>query len=315
MNGLHHTGSIDYRQWSMNISRDDAATWAGWFKALGDPTRILILHLLVTESRPMNVGEIVDALDVGQSTISHHLQILGETCFVHVERVGQLELVADQRTVPGLLPERRRADHGPSPTDRSLGRHRRGLRPERSVLMIPRRTGPGLARTADPAIGCVGDRGRRRRWWWRVQRVDVMTEEQMMDEAGELEEVVRRYYAGAAVTAAGGSTACCGPQAEQFGAGLYDDLDGLPDAAALASIGCGNPVAVADLQPGEVVLDLGSGGGIDVLLSARRVAPERLGVRGRLHGRDARPRPPQRVGGWGGQCRVPRRPDRRRPTP
>ena len=72
----------------MKISRDDATTWAGWFKALGDPTRILILHLLATESRPMNVGEIVDALDVGQSTISHHLQILGETCFVHVERVG-----------------------------------------------------------------------------------------------------------------------------------------------------------------------------------------------------------------------------------
>jgi DNA-binding transcriptional ArsR family regulator len=73
---------------STKISRDDATTWAGWFRALGDPTRILILHLLATEGRPMNVGEIVDALDVGQSTVSHHLQILGETCFVHVERVG-----------------------------------------------------------------------------------------------------------------------------------------------------------------------------------------------------------------------------------
>ncbi len=72
----------------MKISRDDATTWAGWFKALADPTRILILHLLATESRPMNVGEIVEALDVGQSTVSHHLQLLGETCFVHVERVG-----------------------------------------------------------------------------------------------------------------------------------------------------------------------------------------------------------------------------------
>lgn len=72
----------------MNISRDDAATWAGWFKALGDPTRILILNLLATEKRAMNVGEIVAALDVGQSTISHHLQILGETCFVLVERIG-----------------------------------------------------------------------------------------------------------------------------------------------------------------------------------------------------------------------------------
>lgn len=72
----------------MNISRDDAITWAGWFKALSDPTRILILHLLATESRPMSVGAIVEALDVGQSTISHHLQILGDTCFVHVERIG-----------------------------------------------------------------------------------------------------------------------------------------------------------------------------------------------------------------------------------
>ena len=72
----------------MKISREEATTWAGWFKALGDPTRILILHLLATEARPMNVGEIVDSLDVGQSTVSHHLQILGVTCFVHVERIG-----------------------------------------------------------------------------------------------------------------------------------------------------------------------------------------------------------------------------------
>ena len=53
----------------------------------------------------------------------------------------------------------------------------------------------------------------------------------------------------------------------------YDDLGDLPDAAALASIGCGNPIAVADLHAGETVLDLGSGGGIDVLLSAKRVGP------------------------------------------
>ena len=60
-----------------------------------------------------------------------------------------------------------------------------------------------------------------------------------------------------------------------FGADLYDQLerDALPDAARLASLGCGNPTAVADLREGEVVLDLGSGGGIDVLLSARRVGP------------------------------------------
>lgn len=65
---------------------------------------------------------------------------------------------------------------------------------------------------------------------------------------------------------------------------FYDDLSGLPDGAVRASLGCGNPVAVADLQPGETVLDLGSGGGIDVLLSARRVAPGGL-----AYGLDASP--------------------------
>jgi DNA-binding transcriptional ArsR family regulator len=85
---VNRTRLIVYRQWSMDISRDDATTWAGWFKALADPTRILILHLLATQARPMNVGEIVAELDVGQSTVSHHLQILGDTCFVLVERSG-----------------------------------------------------------------------------------------------------------------------------------------------------------------------------------------------------------------------------------
>jgi SAM-dependent methyltransferase len=72
----------------------------------------------------------------------------------------------------------------------------------------------------------------------------------------------------------------CGPSTEAgcgsaFGARLYDpgDLDGLPSTAVAASLGCANPVALADLETGEVVLDLGSGGGIDVLLSARRVGP------------------------------------------
>jgi DNA-binding transcriptional ArsR family regulator len=72
----------------MKIDRDDAATWATWFKALGDPTRILILNLLATEGRPMSVAEIVEAVDVGQSTVSHHLKILGDVRFVLVEREG-----------------------------------------------------------------------------------------------------------------------------------------------------------------------------------------------------------------------------------
>ena len=76
-----------------------------------------------------------------------------------------------------------------------------------------------------------------------------------------------------------GGTSCCAPSGPQqvtfFGAGLYDATDAavLPEAAVLASLGCGNPTAVAALRPGDRVLDLGSGGGIDVLLSARRVGP------------------------------------------
>ena len=88
-----------------------------------------------------------------------------------------------------------------------------------------------------------------------------------------IHEEVREHYARAAISAAGGGS-CCGND-ETIGASLYSALerDELPDAAVLASLGCGNPTAVADLHPGERVLDLGSGGGIDVLLSARRVGP------------------------------------------
>jgi arsenite methyltransferase len=107
-----------------------------------------------------------------------------------------------------------------------------------------------------------------------------------------IHEAVRERYAQAALsvlqapspTAIASDDACCGsgcgcgtPDAsgEPFGAALYEAADraGLPDAALLASLGCGNPTAVADLREGETVLDLGSGGGIDVLLSARRVGP------------------------------------------
>ena len=84
---------------------------------------------------------------------------------------------------------------------------------------------------------------------------------------------VQEYYAAAAKIADGGQAACCGPDDSHWGIAHYDELGDLPDAAALASLGCGNPVAVADLHAGAIVLDLGSGGGIDVLLSAKRVGP------------------------------------------
>ena len=103
-----------------------------------------------------------------------------------------------------------------------------------------------------------------------------------MATAEELREEVRRHYARSARTAAPGSScgggACCADGESgtaKFGEGLYDaeQGDALPGVATLASLGCGNPTAVADLHEGEVVLDLGSGGGIDVILSATRVGP------------------------------------------
>ncbi len=84
---------------------------------------------------------------------------------------------------------------------------------------------------------------------------------------------VRERYAAAALEATDG--ACCAGSQQEIGPELYSALerDELPQAAVLASLGCGNPIAVAELREGERVLDLGSGGGIDVLLSARRVGP------------------------------------------
>ena len=95
-----------------------------------------------------------------------------------------------------------------------------------------------------------------------------------------IQEVVRQKYGEAAKQVKAGGTACCGGGGELSGCdpitkNLYDEAQkaGLPAGALAASLGCGNPTALAKLQAGEVVLDLGSGGGIDVLLSAKRVGP------------------------------------------
>ncbi len=112
------------------------------------------------------------------------------------------------------------------------------------------------------------------------------------------EQVRQRYAAAANAVKTGEGAACCGSGEtanscfgsaaeafqeldDSFGASLYDrtETDALPKEAVLASLGCGNPLAVADLHEGERVLDLGSGGGIDVLLSARRGRTDRQGVR------------------------------------
>jgi SAM-dependent methyltransferase len=96
----------------------------------------------------------------------------------------------------------------------------------------------------------------------------------------DIKEVVKEKYGQAALRVATGGSSCCGSTAstgccDPITSNLYEagQAGEIPETALLASLGCGNPTALAELNPGEVVLDLGSGGGIDVLLSAKRVGP------------------------------------------
>jgi len=97
----------------------------------------------------------------------------------------------------------------------------------------------------------------------------------------DIREAVKEKYAAAALRVQSGGNPCCGPApdtgccADPITSNLYSEGQSgeIPEEALRASLGCGNPTALAQLSPGEIVLDLGSGGGIDVLLSARRVAP------------------------------------------
>src|SRR6202522_3670001 len=95
----------------------------------------------------------------------------------------------------------------------------------------------------------------------------------------DIKEVVREKYGQAALRAGSGGSSCCGATpacgCDPITSNLYDrsQTEQIPEQALQASLGCGNPTALAKLNPGEIVLDLGSGGGIDVLLSARRVGP------------------------------------------
>ena len=104
----------------------------------------------------------------------------------------------------------------------------------------------------------------------------------------DIKEVVKARYGQAALKVSQGGSSCCGPsacggEADPITSNLYDktQASGIPEDALKASLGCGNPTALTTLNPGETVLDLGSGGGIDVLLSARRVGPT-----GKVYGLD-----------------------------
>src|SRR3954463_3190649 len=102
-----------------------------------------------------------------------------------------------------------------------------------------------------------------------------------MSTTAAIRDVVKEKYGQAALRVTRGGTSCCGADAacgadvDPITSNLYDEAQrsGLPEEAVLASLGCGNPTALAELKAGETVLDLGAGGGIDVLLSAKRVGP------------------------------------------
>ena len=219
------------------LDRATAAEYATWFKALADPTRIQIVSLLARRGTPMNVGEIVAAVDVVQSTVSAHLKVLADVRFLLSEHRG----TATYYRINDAC-----VDCFPTAADIVMGRPRARPRPAL-------RSAPWPA-ALPPATGMPSSPG----------------------------------YSGLARTALAGAAIADGDPGAfadgGFGAAAYTGTDGAPEEALRASLGCGNPLAVAGLHPGETVLDLGSGGGLDVLLSARRVAPG-----GTAYGLDASP--------------------------
>jgi DNA-binding transcriptional ArsR family regulator len=119
----------------MMLAREQAELYAGWFRCLADPTRIEILHLLASERRPLSVGEIVERVGVGQSTVSTHLRLLAETCFVLVEHRGTSSLFRINESCIACFPSaaefvmgRVEADRLPASRPGATSRRRRGDR-------------------------------------------------------------------------------------------------------------------------------------------------------------------------------------------
>lgn len=119
----------------MNLSREQAELYASWFRCLADSTRIEILHVLASERRPLSVGEIVERVGVGQSTVSTHLRLLAETCFVLVEHRGTSSYFQINEGCITCFPSAAefvmgnvKADRLPAPRPGATSRRRRGDR-------------------------------------------------------------------------------------------------------------------------------------------------------------------------------------------
>src|ERR687894_934155 len=118
----------------MKFAREQAELYANWFRCLADPTRLEILSLLATERRPLSVREVVAAVDVGQSTVSEHLRVLAETCFVLVEHRGTSSLFQINERCIDCFPSaaefvmgKVREGHLPAPRPGATRRRRRGV--------------------------------------------------------------------------------------------------------------------------------------------------------------------------------------------
>ena len=197
------------------------------FKALADATRIQIVSLLARRGGvPMSVGDIVAAVDVGQSTVSAHLKVLATVRFVVADRQGT---TAYYRINDACV------DCFPTAADIVIGKPV----PVPPVPATSARERNVTADDGDPIISRYSRLARAALDGQAISDGDPVT----FDDA-------------------------C------FSAAAYADRSQAPESAFEASLGCGNPLTVAELRPGETVLDLGSGGGLDVLLSARRVAPD-----------------------------------------
>ncbi len=214
-------------------------------KALADESRLRMLDLLSQHGDALCVCEITEQFDLRQPTISHHLRLLREAA-----------LIRGKGAAPGCItPPPMRADGA-------------------CLWSEP---------WCDPLYVALFFCYIHRRFSMNEihERTDIpMSDDQRQQntqDATTITDLVRERYASAArrVRAGGGAGGCCGDEKDAVTSDLYAaaDVAALPEEAVLASFGCGNPTALIDLHEGETVLDLGSGGGIDVLLSARRVGP------------------------------------------
>lgn len=194
----------------------------------------------------------------------------GTTC-CSLEPEAFEERVAAWRSLAGAL-----LDRQPTATGVRL-RYRLGGGVAESLLELveaERQCCPSLSFTATVTLDVDGPDTARQ---WVVDTF-LGEEGPPVPDPGQVVEAVRRHYAAAAELSSsccGGGPEGCGPPMGPVGGSLYDaaELEGVPEGTHEASMGCANPVAAADLGPGETVLDLGSGAGLDVLLSARRVGP------------------------------------------